>query len=198
MSEKCKILIDIHNSNNQTKKQEFLIPTYSLNYDKNFDFKIELSYAFSLNDNYDNFKMLEFNLNREYDLSKKSKIIADLKGGASSKNTPFNYQFTAGAFSKKDGGIPIRGQDYEFAGTRYFKNNLEYQRLIWGKNWWEVVFVDTAKIVSAEQTLGDLDWENDAGYGLIYYSYLGPIRADIAFDNADRSPVFNIGFGSSF
>jgi outer membrane protein assembly factor BamA len=184
--------------NNQSQKQEFLIPAYSLNYDKNFEFNLELSRAFSLNDNYDNFNRLEFNLNKEFDLSKKSRVIADFKGGLSSDDTPFNFQFTAGAFSKNDGGIPIRGQEYEFAGTKYIKNTLEYQRMLWRKNWWGVVFIDTAKIAAAEKELGDLDWENDAGLGLIYYSYLGPIRADIGFDNAESSPVFNIGFGSSF
>ena len=182
----------------KTQKQEYLIPAYSLNYDKNFEFEIELSRAFSLTDNYDDFNTLEFKLNKEYNLNKRSRIIADLKGGVSSDNTPFNYQFTAGAFSKSDGGIPIRGQDYELAGTKYIKNTLEYQRRLWSQNWWGVVFIDTAKIAAAEKELGELDWENDAGLGLIYYSFLGPIRADIAFDNADSSPIFNIGFGSSF
>ena len=70
--------------------------------------------------------------------------------------------------------------------------------MLWRRDLWGVFFIDSAKIAAADQQLGDLDWENDAGLGLIYYSFLGPIRADIAFDNLDSSPQFNIGFGSSF
>lgn len=184
--------------NNITQKQEYLIPTYSLNYNNNFEFDIELSRAFSLNDNYNDFNSLKLNLNKEYRVNKNSRIIADLKGGLSSDDTPFNYQFRAGSFSKNDGGIPIRGQDYEFAGTKYIKNTMEYQRMLWRRDLWGVFFIDSAKIAAADQELGNLDWENDAGLGLIYYSFLGPIRADIAFDNLDSSPQFNIGFGSSF
>ena len=184
--------------NNINQKQQYLIPAYTFNYNDNFEFEIELSRAFSLNDNYNDFNSLKLNLNQEYRVNKNSRIIADLKGGLSSDDTPFNYQFRAGSFSKSDGGIPIRGQDYEFVGTKYIKNTLEYQKMLWRRDLWGVLFIDSAKIAAADQQLGDLDWENDAGLGLIYYSFLGPIRADIAFDNLDSSPQFNIGFGSSF
>jgi len=167
-------------------------------YDSNFKFEIELSRSFSLNDNFNDFNILKLNLNKEYKISDNSRVVADFKGGLSSDDTPFNYQFTAGDFSKNDGGIPIRGQDYKFAGTKYIKNTLEYQRKLWRRDLWGVVFIDSAKIAAAADELGDFGWENDAGLGLIYYSFLGPIRADIAFDNGDSSPKFNIGFGNSF
>lgn len=184
--------------NNLTQKQEYLIPAYTLNYNNNFEFEVELSRAFSLNDNYDDFNSLKLKLNKSYNLNKNSRIIADFKGGITSEETPLNYQFRAGSFSKNDGGIPIRGQDYEFAGTKYIKNTLEYHRKLWRRDLWAVVFIDSAKIAAADKELGELDWENDGGFGLIYYSFLGPIRADIAFDNINSSPQFNIGFGSSF
>lgn len=187
-----------YNINNITQEQEYLIPTYTLNYNDNFEFEIEISRAFSLNDNYDDFNKLKFNLNKSYNLSKNSRFIADFKGGFAAEETPFNYQFTAGSFSKNDGGIPIRGQDYEFAGTKYIKNTIEFQKKLWRKDLWGVVFIDSAKIGRVNKELGDYDWENDAGIGLIYYSFLGPIRADIAFDNVNSSPNFNIGFGNSF
>ncbi|MFP4021112.1 MAG: hypothetical protein ACLFUK_05850 [Halanaerobium sp.] len=184
--------------NNVNQKQEYLIPAYTFNYGNDFEFELELSRAFSLNDNFNDFNSLKFNFNKEYRVNEDTKIIADLKGGLSSDDTPLNYQFRAGSFSKNDGGIPIRGQDYEFAGTKYFKNTLEFQKKLWRRDLWGVVFIDSAKIAEADQELGALDWENDAGLGLIYYTFLGPIRADIAFDNLDSSPRFNIGFGSSF
>lgn len=184
--------------NSKTQKQEYLIPAYSLNYNNNFEFEIEISRAFSLNDNYNNFNILKLNLNKSFNLNKNSRIIADFKAGYASTETPLNYQFRAGGFSKNDGGIPIRGQDYEFAGNKYIKNTFEYQRQLWRKDLWGVLFIDSAKIAAVEAELGDFDWENDAGLGLIYYSFLGPIRADIAFDNINSSPQFNIGFGSSF
>jgi len=184
--------------NNITQKQEYLIPAYTLNYNNNFEFEIELSRAFSLNDNFDDFNSLKLKLNKSYNLIKNSRIIADFKGGFASEETPFNYQFRAGSFSKNDGGIPIRGQDYEFAGNKYVKTTLEYQRKLWRRDLWGVIFIDSAKIAAVDKELGELDWENDGGLGLIYYSFLGPIRADIAFDNANSSPQFNIGFGSSF
>jgi len=184
--------------NNLTQKQEYLIPSYTLSYNNNYEFEIELSRAFSLNEYFDDFNKLKINLNKEYRVNQNSIIIADLKGGLASEKTPFNYQFRGGSFSKSDGGIPIRGQDYEFAGTKYIKNTLEYQRKLWRRDLWGVIFIDSAKIASVGKELGDLDWENDAGFGLIYYSFLGPIRADIAFDNINSSPQFNIGFGSSF
>jgi len=187
-----------YSSNNLTQEQQYLIPAYNFNYEKNFKFEIEVSRAFSLNDYYSDFNQLQLNFNKEYRLNKKSLIITDFKGGFSSEETPFNYQFTAGSFSKNDGGIPIRGQEYEFAGTKYLKNTLEYQKQLWRRDFWGVIFLDTAKIAAAEKSLGELDWENDAGFGLIYYSFLGPIRADLAFDNINSSPEFNIGFGSSF
>lgn len=175
-----------------------MIPAYTFNYNNNFEFEIELSRSFSSNDNFDNFSSFKFNLNKEYKLNQNSRIIADFKGGYSSDNTPLNYQFTAGGFSKIDGGIPVRGQDYEFAGTKYIKNTLEYQRMLWRRDLWGVVFIDNAKITAADTELGNLSWENDAGLGLIYYSFLGPIRADIAFNNGNSSPQFNVGFGNSF
>lgn len=184
--------------NNDIQKQKYLIPAYTVNYDNNFKFEIELSRAFSLNDNYDDFNSLNFNFNKSYNLTESSIIITDLKGGVLSEDTPFNYQFTAGSFSKNDGGIPIRGQDYEFAGTKYIKNTIEYQKKLWRRDLWGVIFIDSAKIAESNNELGDIDWENDAGIGLIYYSFLGPIRADIAFDNLDSEAEFNIGFGSSF
>ncbi len=184
--------------NHLTQKQEYIIPTYSLNYNDNFEFEIELSRAFSLNNNYEDFNRFKLNLNKSYNLTKNSRIIADFKGGFASEETPFNYQFRAGSFSKNDGGIPIRGQDYEFAGTKYIKTTLEYHRQLWRKDLWGVIFIDSAKIAAADKELVDFDWENDAGLGLIYYSFLGPIRADIAFDNINSSPQFNVGFGSSF
>lgn len=187
-----------YNINNITQEQEYLIPTYTLNYNNKYNFEIQISRAFSLNDNYDDFNSFKLNLNKSYNFNKSSRIIADFKGGFTSKETPFNYQFTAGSFSKNDGGIPIRGQDYEFAGTKYIKNTVEYQRKLWRRDFWGVIFVDSAKIAAADQELGEPDWENDAGLGLIYYSFLGPIRADLAFDNLDSSPQFSIGFGSSF
>lgn len=184
--------------NNLIQKQQYLIPVYNLNYDKSFSFEFELSRAFSLNDNYDDFNSFKLNFNKEFKLNNKSRIIADFKGGFSSDNTPLNYQFTAGGFSKIDGGIPIRGQDYEFAGTKYIKNTLEYHRMLWRRDLWGVIFIDNAKIAAADKEFGDLSWENDAGLGLIYYTFLGPIRADIAFDNGNSSPQFKIGFGNSF
>jgi len=184
--------------NNFIQKQQYLIPEYNLRYNKNFSFEVELSRAFSLNDNFDDFSSFKLNLNKEYTLSEKSRIIADFKGGFSSDNTPLNYQFTAGGFSKIDGGIPIRGQDYDFAGTKYIKNTLEYHRMLWRRDLWGVIFIDNAKIAAADTEFEDLSWENDAGLGVIYYSFLGPIRADIAFDNGDSSPKFKIGFGNSF
>ncbi|SIQ05513.1 BamA/TamA family outer membrane protein [Halanaerobium kushneri] len=184
--------------NNLIQKQQYLIPVYNLNYDKSFNFEFELSRAFSLNDNYNDFNSFKLNLNKEFKLNNKSRIIADFKGGFSSDNTPLNYQFTAGGFSKIDGGIPIRGQDYEFAGTKYIKNTLEYHRMLWRRDLWGVIFIDNAKIAAADKEFGDLSWENDAGLGLIYYTFLGPIRADIAFDNGNSSPQFKIGFGNSF
>ena len=184
--------------NNLIQNQQYLIPAFNFSYDKNFKFEIEISRAFSLNDNFNNFNVLKLNLNREYRLNNNSMIIADFKGGLSSDNTPLNYQFTAGGFSKIDGGIPIRGQDYEFAGTKYIKNTLEYHRKLWRRDLWGVVFIDNTKIAAADSELGDLSWENDAGFGLIYYTFLGPIRADIAFDNGNSSPQFKIGFGNSF
>ncbi len=184
--------------NNDIQKQKYLIPAYTFNYENHFKFEIELSRAFSLNDNYDDFNSLKFNYNKRYNLTESSIIITDLKGGALSKDTPFNYQFTAGSFSKNDGGIPIRGQDYEFAGTKYIKNTIEYQKELWRRDLWGVIFIDSAKIAESNEELGDIDWENDAGIGLIYYSFLGPIRADIAYDNLDSEAEFNIGFGSSF
>jgi outer membrane protein assembly factor BamA len=187
-----------YQTNNLTQKQQYLIPLYNLNYDKNFNFDIKLSHSFSLNDNFDDFTSFKINLNKEYALNENSRIIADFKGGLSSDKTPLNYQFTAGGFSKIDGGIPIRGQDYEFAGTKYIKNTLEYHRKLWRRDLWGVVFIDTAKIAAANKELGDISWENDAGFGLINYTFLGPIRADIAFDNGNSSPKFKIGFGNSF
>ena len=184
--------------NNTTEKQAYLIPAYTFNYNNSFEFVIELSHSFSSNENFDDFNSFKLNLNKEYKLNENSRIIVDLKGGLSSDNTPLNYQFTAGGFSKIDGGIPIRGQDYEFAGTKYIKNTLEYQRMLWRRDLWGVVFIDNAKIAAADTELGNLSWENDAGLGLIYYTYLGPIRADIAFNNGNSSPQFNIGFGNSF
>ena len=184
--------------NNFIQKQQYFIPRYNLSCDKNFKFEVELSRAFSLNDNYDDFNSFKLNFNKEFRLNNKSRIIADFKGGFSSDNTPFNYQFTAGGFSKIDGGIPIRGQDYEFAGTKYIKNTVEYHRMLWRKDLWGVIFIDNAKIAAADEELGDLSWENDAGLGMIYYTFLGPIRADIAFDNINSSPQFKIGFGNSF
>ncbi len=184
--------------NNVNQKQEYLIPAYTFNYGNDFEFELELSRAFSLNDNFNDFNSLKINFNKEYRVNENTRIITDLKGGLSSDDTPLNYQFRAGSFSKNDGGIPIRGQDYEFAGTKYFKNTLEFQKKLWRRDLWGVVFIDSAKIAEADQELGALDWENDAGLGLIYYTFLGPIRADIAFDNLDSSPQFNIGFGSSF
>jgi outer membrane protein assembly factor BamA len=187
-----------YNINTITNTQSYLIPAYTLNYNNNFNFELELSRAFSLNDNYDDFNNLKLNFNKTYSLNKSSRIIADFKGGFASEETPFNYQFTAGSFSKNDGGIPIRGQDYKFAGTKYIKRTLEYQKELWRRNLWGVIFIDSAKIAVADKKLGNLDWENDAGLGIIYYSFLGPIRADIAFDNINSKPEFNIGFGSSF
>jgi hypothetical protein len=184
--------------NNLIQKQQYLIPVYNLDYDNSFSFEFELSRAFSLNDKYDDFNSLKLNFNKEFRLNNKSRIIADFKGGFSSDNTPLNYQFTAGGFSKIDGGIPIRGQDYEFAGTKYIKNTLEYHRMLWRRDLWGVIFIDNAKIAAADKQFGDLSWENDAGLGLIYYTFLGPIRADIAFDNGNSSPQFKIGFGNSF
>lgn len=179
-------------------EQEYLIPGYSFNYDAQFYFKTALSRAFSLNDSEKDFNQLTFNLNKDFKVNNKCTIVADLKGGYSSDETPFNYQFTAGGFSKIDGGIPIRGQEYEFAGTKYLKATLEYQRQLWRRDLWGVLFLDSAKISASSRSLADYDWEHDGGLGLIYYSFLGPIRADLGFDELDSDPVFNIGFGSSF
>lgn len=78
-------------------------------------------------------------------------------------------------------------------------NGLSYLfALDWRRDLCEVVFIDNAKIAAADTELGNLSWENDAGLGLIYYTYLGPIRANIAFNNGNSSPQFNIGFGNSF
>jgi len=33
----------------------------------------------------------------------------------------------------------------EFAGTKYIKNTLEYQRMLWRRDLWGVVFIDNAK-----------------------------------------------------
>jgi outer membrane translocation and assembly module TamA len=70
--------------------------------------------------------------------------------------------------------------------------------MLWRKDLWGVIFIDNAKIAATDEELGDLSWENDAGLGMIYYTFLGPIRADIAFDNINSSPQFKIGFGNSF
>ena len=187
-----------YSSQGQEEKQEYIIPAYKFNYYGKFNFEANLSRAFSLKDNQKDFNKISLNLNRDFKVSKKARVIADLKGGYSSEETPFNYQFRAGGFSKTDGGLPIRGQEYEFAGSKYLKSTLEYQQQLWQKNLWGTVFLDTAKISASGKDLGDYDWENDGGLGIIYYSFLGPIRADIAFDNLSSDPVFNIGFGSSF
>lgn len=183
---------------NKDLEQEYLIPDYNFLYRGAVNFEAYLSRAFSLDDDQSDFNKIKININKDFKLNNKSQIIADFKGGYSSDETPFNYQFTAGAFSKNDGGIPIRGQEYEFAGTKYLKGTIEYQHQLWQRKIWGVLFIDTAKISANNMSLSDYDWETDAGVGIIYYSFLGPIRADIGFDNLDSDPIFNIGFGSSF
>ncbi|WP_290763053.1 hypothetical protein [Halanaerobium sp.] len=183
---------------NKDLEQEYLIPDYNFLYRGAVNFEAGLSRAFSLDDDQSDFNKITININKGFELNNKSQIIADFKGGYASDETPFNYQFTAGAFSKSDGGIPIRGQEYEFAGTKYLKGTLEYQRQLWQRKIWGVLFIDTAKISASNMSLSDYDCETDAGVGIIYYSFSGPIRADLGFDNLDSDPIFNIGFGSSF
>jgi len=177
-------------------EQQYWTAGYHIEYDNIWALKTGIEYSIDGNEDND-FSKITINVNRDFEVGDSSSLIFDIKAGKASSDTPFNYYFTGGGFSKNDGGIPIRGQEYDIAGKEYIKTTLEYQTKLWRENWIGVLFLDYARFAEAENIV-DPEWETDGGIGLIYQSFLGPIRFDIGFDNLDEEPIIGIGFGNSF
>lgn len=177
-------------------EQHYWTAGYQIEYDNIWELSAGIKYSTDRKEDND-FNKITINVNRDFEIGNSSNLIFDIKAGRASSDTPFNYYFTGGGFSKNDGGIPIRGQEYETAGREYIKTTLEYHTELWRENWLGVIFIDHARFAEADNTL-DPEWETDGGLGVIYQSFLGPIRFDIGFDNLDEEPVIGVGFGNSF
>lgn len=110
---------------------------------------------------------------------------------------PFSYRFYAG------GDRSIRGFDYEslspvnenqdlIGGKHVVALSAEFEHK-WNATWGWAVFTDAGNAFSDE-----LDWEQSVGFGVRWFSPLGPVRLDLAhpLDNTEASSVnvhFTIG-----
>lgn len=141
--------------------------------------------------------LISFVQNLNGTLKKKAgqgRLIFSFNGGLSSSNTPLNYQFKGGGFSS----IPLRGQSYDRAGTRYLSTSVEYHHPLLNELVSAIIFVDGGKIIPVSEDFSTINWEVDGGLGVAIYTPLGPVRADLGFDRIDRQTTFNMGFGHSF
>ncbi|ACL70709.1 alpha/beta fold hydrolase [Halothermothrix orenii] len=174
-------------------EQKYLIPGITLSLEEVGNLIVHLDYAYSPGEGFPDFVRSKF----KWHIEKKAgqgRLIFSFNGGLSSSNTPLNYQFKGGGFSS----IPLRGQSYDRAGTRYLSTSVEYHHPLLNELVSAIIFVDGGKIIPVSEDFSTINWEVDGGLGVAIYTPLGPVRADLGFDRIDRQTTFNMGFGHSF
>ena len=129
--------------------------------------------------------------------SKKEKgsLITSIKAGIASKNTPLDYKFHLGSYTK----IPLRAHPYNYAGDSFYAATFEYHRDILIENFSGIIFVDSAKIVDNGYNLSQEKLMTDVGLGISYMTPIGlPLRADMAYNIRNDNYSWNIALGHSY
>ena len=115
------------------------------------------------------------------------------------RTLPFSYRFYAG------GDRSIRGFDYESLSPVNSNNDLiggkhvvalsaEFEHK-WNADWGWAVFADAGNAFTEQ-----LDWQQSVGFGVRWFSPLGPVRLDLAHPlsndslNSKKAPSINVHF----
>ncbi|WP_027340318.1 alpha/beta fold hydrolase [Halonatronum saccharophilum] len=173
-------------------EQEYIIVGAGLDWDNYGHLSIDLDYGISLNDDRD-FNRLALQWRRFEDVGD-DKLVYSLRGGLASSNTPLNYQFQGGGYSF----IPLRGSEFDMAGSSYLTTNLEYHRSLLDDSIFGISFLDVGKIIEEGNSFSQEEWSFSGGLGLVVNTPLGPLRGDFALDLKEKDRTFNINFGHTF
>ncbi|WP_428016428.1 autotransporter assembly complex protein TamA [Arcobacter sp.] len=123
------------------------------------------------------------------------------KIGTLDKDLPiFKHFFAGGDYSNRGYSYEKLGlldsDDNPYGGLSMIDSSLEFEYNVY-KDVGIATFFDSTMLSLKPKTFND-DFYNSYGFGLRYYTPIGPLRADIGFPLDDSGFVFHIGIGQVF